>query len=698
MQASKQSVEAVKLLRTAVGLQKSGDIAGANRLYDAILAGDPSNADALNLKGVIAHAAGRAAEALILFERAAAAAPGTADFQFNKGLALAALGRDEDALHAYAEATRLNPTHPGARLNAGLLLSKTGRETEAIAAFRDLARISPNDPRGFYNLGVCLEQSLKHAEPADTGEIIEEAEGALLRARTLDPNNPDISYTLANLHSFRGSYEKAIGALEQALKLRPQWSDKFHAEALSTLGTFYQKEERHEQSVATQRRAAALRPDDHIIRFNLAGALQEAGQTAEAEHIYLSLLETNEDFVKPYINLANIYRDQNRYEESLTLLERGLAVSPTLQGYSHTERLLADAGWSVTALMVHSKAASFDLSGLEAQYQHTIVLLHLGRLREGWSSYDLRFDVPSENRMRRPGQPYWTGENLAGKNIIVWSEQGVGDETMYASILPQIIGQANKCLIECSERMAPIFARSFPRATVAPTSAKQIASTGSQDWDLQVCLTSLGRYFRNDFADFPAHRGYLKADVEKTTMLRQEYETRAQGKRIVGIAWKSQRAKLGAKKSAALENLAAILSVPGVFFVNLQYGDCAAEIEAVSTALGVDIYQDPSIDSMVDLDAFFAQVAAMDLVISTSNTTVHVAGAQNIPAWVLLPHGKCLIWYWFLRREDSPWYPSVRLIRARPAEPSEPWELEPARRAGEDLSHWLAAPLVRQGA
>jgi hypothetical protein len=132
------------------------------------------------------------------------------------------------------------------------------------------------------------------------------------------------------------------------------------------------------------------------------------------------------------------------------------------------------------------------------------------------------------------------------------------------------------------------------------------------------------------------------------------------------------------------------LQVPGVMFVNLQYGDCAQELNTARFTLGVDIYDDPNVDSGVDMDMFFAQVAAMDLVISTSNTTVHTAGSQNVPGWVLLPHGKGAIWYWFLRREDSPWYPSLRLIRARTIDPAQAWEVEPANRAGELLRHWLA--------
>jgi hypothetical protein len=117
------------------------------------------------------------------------------------------------------------------------------------------------------------------------------------------------------------------------------------------------------------------------------------------------------------------------------------------------------------------------------------------------------------------------------------------------------------------------------------------------------------------------------------------------------------------EKGTQLAEWKEIIGNPGAFFVNLQYGDCTQEIEAARAATGVAVYSDPGIDAMKDLDGFAAQVRAMDMVVSTSNTTVHFAGAQNVPCWTLLPAGPGALWYWFTGREDSPWYPSMRLLR-----------------------------------
>jgi hypothetical protein len=275
----------------------------------------------------------------------------------------------------------------------------------------------------------------------------------------------------------------------------------------------------------------------------------------------------------------------------------------------------------------------------------------------------------------------------------VWTEQGLGDEILHGSMLPEIIAQAKSCVIECSARMVPVFARSFPAAHVAGYRASNIPVTPPDDIDYQVPIASLGRHLRPDLASLPRHEGYLKADPAKTAELRKRYETLAQGRRIVGISWHSKNQAFGEPKSMSLGDMASILQVPGIMFVNLQYGDCSSELAQVREQLGVEVIQDAAVDPMADMDMFFAQVAAMDLVLSTSNTTVHVAGSLNIPVWVLLPHGRGLAWYWFLRRTDSPWYPSARLVRVDPKiAPGQARWLELTERTTADLTHWAAAP------
>lgn len=156
--------------------------------------------------------------------------------------------------------------------------------------------------------------------------------------------------------------------------------------------------------------------------------------------------------------------------------------------------------------------------------------------------------------------------------------------------------------------------------------------------------------------------GFLIADRDATARQRRQLEARAAGRPLVGLSWRSRNAAYGTSKSLALSDLLPLLR-PDIFWVDLQYGDTAAE-RSMASAAGAEIWRDADIDPLRDMDAAAAQVAALDLVITISNTTAHLAGALGLPTWLLLPSpGYGLLWYWFVERADSPFYPSVRCFR-----------------------------------
>jgi hypothetical protein len=205
--------------------------------------------------------------------------------------------------------------------------------------------------------------------------------------------------------------------------------------------------------------------------------------------------------------------------------------------------------------------------------------------------------------------------------------------------------------------------RSFPQAKVAPRQEPLPKAATAADIDCQMSLSDLGRAFRRSFEDFPRRDRLLTADAARRDALRARYAARQPGAPIVGLSWSSKHnPEVGWLKSMGLSDLDPILRTPGVTFVNLQYGDWRAALAETKERTGVEILDDPDIDPLVDMDAFAAQVAAMDLVVSVSNTTVHVAGALDIPTWVMAPEGRGRMWYWFRDRSDSPWYSSVRLL------------------------------------
>lgn len=669
------------LLAQAVAAHRAGNLPDADVLYDKVLKIDRANADALNLKGVIASARGDHADALIWLDRAAKAAPAMPDAHANRGNALAALGHGDEALKAFREAIRLMPSHLEAWLNAGALFYRAGRLEDAVATFRAAAKACP-DARVLFNLGQCLRDL-----PA-----LEDAAAALEEAVVLDRRFAPAHAALSAVYASLGRTAKAIEALTAALALETDRGQK-RREQLNNLGELYRKNGQFDRAIATLREALALGPDDTTIRYNLALSLAAAGETAAAEAAYRALIADAPSFLKAYVNLGNLLRDQKRGTEAITLFEQALDHDPTLaEAYTNIGACLADRGWLFAAVLEHHKALSLKPGDAETRLNFAVNLLRQGRFKEGWPPYENRFGA-FDQQPARPAPPrFWQGEDLRGKSVLAWTEQGIGDEILYASMIPDLIARAGRCRIECSQRLVPVFARSFPGTPVAGWESPDVPAMPGDDVDVQIACGSLGQYLRPSFASFPAHAGYLASDPALTARLRAAYQASAGGRKIIGIAWRSGNARLGAGKSATLASFAPILANPGCFFVNLQYGDCAAEIAEVRDRTNVEIFRDPAVDHVTDIDAAFAQAAAMDLVITTSNTAAHIAAAQGVPTWILLPHARGVLWYWFARREDSPWYPSARLFRAGPD--MDPWDKGVAERAAIALSGF-ASPVRR---
>jgi len=680
-----------KWLERAVGLHQAGRLTEAERLYVKVLKIDARNADALNLKGLIASQTGRYAEAIALYDRAIAAYPEFADAHYNRGSALAALARDAEAVQAYAQAIRFQPAHANARLNTGSLFHKMSRADEAIAAFRAMTQFCPGDWRGLYNLGSCLSKGFDTAPEETRRAIADEAAAALNRALTLNPENTDVRLAFAHALAQREDYAAASKALRPALEKATAWPAEKRAEVLSTLGEYLRKQQRYDDAIENHQRALVLCPESHLFKFNLAVTLYDAGRSDEAENFYKQAIATKPDFGNAYINLGNIYRDRNEHEKAIAFFEQALTFGPAFQAYTNIGATLSDLGWTSASLMVHDKALSLGSADATMRYNRALTLLSLGRFEIGWAEHEARFDVSYLGTIRRPG-PEWRGEDLSGKRILIWTEQGIGDQILHGSMIPEIVARADHVLIECVGRLAPIFARSFAGTTVIGRTRPGASPAEEEKYDYQIAAGSLGQYLRRDYASFPPRRSFLNADIEKVEGFRRKYSDLAGGRRIAGLAWRSLNHRVGADKSAALADLAPVLQTADTIFVNLQYGDCADELAEVRARLGVEVYQDPDVDQLKDMDSFFAQVAAMDLVISTSNSTVHVAGSQGVPTLLLLPRGKGLIWYWFQHRADSPWYPSVKIFRADTAATDQAWAAEPAGRIAAELANWPTHP------
>jgi hypothetical protein len=253
--------------------------------------------------------------------------------------------------------------------------------------------------------------------------------------------------------------------------------------------------------------------------------------------------------------------------------------------------------------------------------------------------------------------PRWDGGDLTERSILAYREQGLGDEIMFASCLPQLIERAGHTIIECSDKLKPLFERSFPRATVL---SQDNAAREKVEADCEVPLGSLPLYFRQSADHFPAHAGYLRADPARLAAWRAKLDRLGPGLKV-GISWRGGTYKTRSPlRSIDLRDWEAILSVPDVSFVSLQYtSDAEAEIAALEQSSGRRVVHWP--EAIADYDETAALVGALDLTISVCTAVVHLAGALGRPVWVLAPYSP--EWRYGRAGERMPWYPSARVFR-----------------------------------
>ena len=442
------------------------------------------------------------------------------------------------------------------------------------------------------------------------------------RAAAREPNHPTYAHDLGRSLLQARRFAEAEAALLRTASLKPAAWDVF-----CDLGTAQLEQRRLTDALVSFTKSIALKPDAALAYFNQGIAQLELARLAEAEASFRKTLAIQPSFLPAMMSLATLLGDLGNRAEAERLFEHARRLAPQ-------DALFPQA--------------------------YALVKLRYGDLGTGFELYESRFRPSPFGIQTRPfAAPRWRGEDLTGRDILLWTEQGLGDEILAASLVPEIISRARSCTIECSERAAPLFERSFAGARVVARSDPPDATLQTR-FDFQSPVWSLAAHLRPDMTSFPHHASYLRADAGLTAQLRTRYRARDPGARIIGISWDSA-ARHGGRKRLPLAMWKDILAVPGCTFVSLQYGVRSDSPELAG--LAQRIFVDDDIDALRSLDASAAQVAAMDQVITVSNTTAHLAGAQNIPVWTLVPEGPGCFWYWFRDRMDSPWYPSMRFFR-----------------------------------
>lgn len=648
------------LLIEAVQAHERGEIERAAQGYRTVLESVPDQADALHLLGVIADQQGRHREAVELIRRAIAVSPQSAVFHGNLGTALLALGDSANAEASYREALRLDPHYADGQINLGNLLLARGETAAALDCYRLAVAAEPRRSDAHLGLATALSRS----------ERVEEALPHVVTAIQLAPRSAAARHfaglTLRKLRR----YAEAVKQSRAAVTLEPD--NLVYREALALALVKLHEPEATREAIDLFGKILEQDPDRMESLLGIGGALVQDQRPLASLPYFERALHKGGKRIETLMNYAVPLTYAGRFDEALQLCNEALQIAPdnclVLKHRGMVRECMGDYDGALADYEAAQQAGTHSDNDAmaDAAFKQSLLLLSRGRLSEGWPLYKIRLDAQGKLKELKVFDsilPKWDGTYLPDQRILVWGEQGVGDQVLYGSMLPEVQARAGSVIFLCDKRLFPLFERSLPGLQLRKLNPKRAAEFRNEA-DVQISLGDLGATLRPNFDAFPAPKPYLKPDPDRVAVFRQRYQ--AYGKRlIVGFTWRSN-APTGIYKSASLLDWAPVLQQQDVLFVNLQYGDTAEDRRMLRERLGVEMLHDETVDPLKDLDAFAAQAAAVDLVIGGSNSGQHIAAATGTPCWIAVPSGVGRLWYWFLDRTDSPWYRDVRLFRQPP--------------------------------
>lgn len=406
------------------------------------------------------------------------------------------------------------------------------------------------------------------------------------------------------------------------------------------------------------RAALAARPDLVDAQSNLAAVLLELNRPAEAEAAARKALAAAPTRADAWSNRGVALLELGRFEEAEKCQRKALSLDPNLAvAHANLGTLLRRAGEGRQAVDSFRRAVALDGDQPVARFNLSLDHLAAGRLAEGWADYELRFRARQRQGKRNLDIPFWQGDMLAGRHLLVWPEQGLGDEVLFASVLPDLDGIDGPVSVECDARLVPLFARSFPHLRVAAAGSVPSA-------DLQIAAGSLPGLARTTLSRFTGNP-WLVADPVRAASWRQVLAGAGPAALTVGFCWRS-----GLKSAErqglypSLADFAPLFALPGIRWVPLQYDldepGTAAELSAGLPG-NIDLYR-PALDLRDDLDGVAALMAGLDLVVSAATAVAELAGALGVPVWRI---GADDDWT-RLGTAVRPWYGSTRCFTLMP--------------------------------
>jgi tetratricopeptide (TPR) repeat protein len=649
---------------------QAGRLREAEGIYRQILSADPNNAQTLHLLGVLFSQVGQGEPAVEFIRRAIAQNPTAAQYHCNLGAAQAIAGRHDEAIESYERALVLQPDLLDAHINLGSALVRLGRFDRAVASLQTALKARPDDFKILDSLGSALSQAGRQEEAIDVlkralairsdfapthltlgnalvrSNRFPEAIAAYRAALALRPSYPEAMNGLAQLLCENGSTDEAIDLARQTISLQER-----SAPAWYTLGRALHKHNRHEESAQALRRALEIDPKLLQAQNELGNVLVDLKSYAEAIQTLQHSLKI-EDSGKVRYNLGTAYWESGETDQAISEYKKAESLGfaePML--YNNLGAIYHQRGETEKAIKCFQRALGIDADFNLAKFNLGMVQLLKGDFKEGFANYESRWKAKSiQMPARYAHRGIWDGSDLQGKRILLDCEQGFGDSIQFVRYVPMIAGRGGKPILAATPELFRLL-KTVPclEGIVCPPEA-------IPPFDVQCPLMSLGHLMGTTIDNVPANVPYLFADAA----LAERWRTRLprDGRTKVGLCWSGNpKHKEDSTRSLSLSALSPLGDVASAWFCSLHKGPASREATTSSGKFQLADWT-PELSDFADTAAL---IAGLDLVITCDTAIAHLAGALGKPVWLLIP--KVPDWRWMLDRDDSPWYPTMRIFR-----------------------------------
>ena len=637
-----------KLLKDGISEYNNKNYDEALIIFNKVISIDSNNIDALNSLGVIHGIKKNHEVAIDFFKKVLTINPKNTVADFNLANSLVELKFYDKALEIYKNLEKFNPKNFNIKLNLGNCLTKLKEYEDAINKFVDAININNDAYEPFLNIGIIKQNQNKHNEAAIYFHRVIQLKPDYAFVRNL------IGISFNNL----GLYSKALENLNKSIEINPKFAD-----AYINLGISLRLMKDFDKAILVYEDAIKKFDNDQILQilyYNLSNVYLDINDNTFGKDYskaleYASKANLINSLSPSYLNnmgISNLF--SSNFSESLINFEKAYQLDPnskfTLTNLGTVYYHIGDFDKSEKVLrelhLKHPDEHSRKVTFAE-------ILLTKSNFKEGWMYYEYRWGENTGGRPKpKPNfqKPLWNPD-LGYNNILVWGEQGIGDQILHGTMLEDFSKKFKKTYLAIDPKLLEFFNQNFPNIEVF-----SLFEPIQEDfYDYQIPLCSLGIYCRNTIEDF------LPLEIPYKIKSNLSYDDKDKRKLRCAISWKSKQGHKSDLKSFDLESLKKLLEIPEIDFYSIQYGEVDKEIDDFFKNHNIKILKPKNIDPYNDIYQLIEFIDSCDFIITSSNTNAHLSGSIGKDTFLILPKNQGKFWYWDNNyNNQNVWYPTIK--------------------------------------